>query len=345
MASPAQIEANRRNAQRSTGPTSETGKAISSQNALKHGLSGSTTAALMASESDRSLLEERKALWRPEFRPQGAEEEAFFETLVAEQIRVERCRDAFFSLCRDYGRRAQLRWDVDRRREADDLALKLGRSPQAVARQLEDTKQGAEVKLEFWRALSSSLEKHGTWTDAQRSLALDLLGVHPDLRDGETPVDPALGDVLTVRRALVAEEIARLEELRDGILSDLDASERAVAETTLGAEFTKPVQLMYRYERDATRRMQWAWKRLDAAREDRPLETRKAPAPAPSHATRPVPPPTRPAVPRLPVSAARPTATPIPVETAAKPRDPEPAVRHLNRRERRAQAAMARRAG
>lgn len=39
MATPAQIAANRRNAKRSTGPITPEGKAICSQNALKHGLS------------------------------------------------------------------------------------------------------------------------------------------------------------------------------------------------------------------------------------------------------------------------------------------------------------------
>ena len=38
MSTPRQIEANRRNAQKSTGPTSVTGKAVSSMNALKTGI-------------------------------------------------------------------------------------------------------------------------------------------------------------------------------------------------------------------------------------------------------------------------------------------------------------------
>ena len=38
MSTPRQIEANRRNAQKSTGPTSVTGKAASSMNALKTGI-------------------------------------------------------------------------------------------------------------------------------------------------------------------------------------------------------------------------------------------------------------------------------------------------------------------
>jgi hypothetical protein len=41
MATPAQIEANRRNARKSTGPKTAAGKAASSRNALTHGLTAS----------------------------------------------------------------------------------------------------------------------------------------------------------------------------------------------------------------------------------------------------------------------------------------------------------------
>ena len=44
MATPAQIEANRRNARRSTGPRTPAGKARSSRNALKHGLRAASPA-------------------------------------------------------------------------------------------------------------------------------------------------------------------------------------------------------------------------------------------------------------------------------------------------------------
>lgn len=40
MTSPAKLEANRRNAQRSTGPRTEAGKARSARNAVKHGFTG-----------------------------------------------------------------------------------------------------------------------------------------------------------------------------------------------------------------------------------------------------------------------------------------------------------------
>ncbi|HEY2158642.1 MAG TPA: hypothetical protein VGH33_23630 [Isosphaeraceae bacterium] len=335
MATAAQIAANQANAQKSTGPKTPPGKAASSRNATRHGLS--TTAALAASESDKAYLEDEKARWRVDFDPRGAEEEHLFEVVVAESIRQRRCTDAYFALCRDHGHKAQLQWDDDRRRQADDLALKLGKSPHAVARQLEATWHGAALKIELWHGLASSLERHKTWTDAQRSLALDLLGIRPELRDAETPADPIEGDVLGARRALIASEVARLETLRDGVLAERDDHERVMAESTVGAELTKPLQLIDRYERAAWNRARWAWRKLDEARKARSVNP-------PGRAST--------SVSVVHVSAAKPAPRPMPGPAAATPaRDvtsPEPTPappRPLNRRQRRAQAAMARRAG
>src|SRR4029077_2858160 len=123
-------------------------------------------------------------------------------------------------------------------RQADELAARLAKEPQSVARRLEATKQGAELMLNLWSGLAASLDRHRVWTDAQRSLALDLLGVRLEFRDAVTPVDPIAGDVLEVRRGVIASEVARLEALRDGALSDLDADDRVLAEASLGAELT-----------------------------------------------------------------------------------------------------------
>jgi hypothetical protein len=354
MATAAQIAANQANALKSTGPKTPPGKAASSRNATKHGLSGPATAGLLASESGRAFLEEEKAAWRADFDPRGPEEEHLFEVVVAESIRQRRCADAYFALVRDHADRAKLQWDDDRRREADELMLGLAKRPHVVARRIEATRHGAGLKLELWRALGASLEAHQAWTDAQRGIALDLLGIHPDFRDAATPADPAGGDVLARRRALVASEVARLEALSDGALAARDELERAMAEASLGAEFSKPLQLMHRYERASWSRGQWAWRKLDEARQARAagVESRAVAPPAAP----------RPAAPR-PVGASSPpaprpipdpvlvpvSATPAPVASPARAMlSPEPkplASRPLNRRGRRAQAAMARRAG
>ena len=265
--------------------------------------------------------------------------------MVTESIRVGRCVDAYFALCREHGRKARTQWDADRRREADDLGSRPGKSPHRVARRIEATHQGCELMLEFWRGLASSLERHKTWTDAQRSLALDLLGVHPELRDAETPADPAEGDAFEARRALVAAEVARLTALRDGALAERDDEERALAESTIGAELTKPLQLMHRYEMAALAPPAVGLRKLDAAR-----KARRADAPPVARAgaapRRPVaaPPPGRRSRRRPgaggPDGRGGPVAAPLP-RPAAPARPPAP----LNRHQRRARPALARQSG
>jgi len=57
MTSLRQIEANRRNAQRSTGPKTQNGKARSSQNAVRHGLTAETVIAPLEDPADYRAFE------------------------------------------------------------------------------------------------------------------------------------------------------------------------------------------------------------------------------------------------------------------------------------------------
>src|SRR5260370_15053835 len=66
-----QIEANRRNAQLSTGPKTDQGKAAIAQNALKHGLYAST---LLLPEEDRTQYESLCQLYIENYQPEGLAE-------------------------------------------------------------------------------------------------------------------------------------------------------------------------------------------------------------------------------------------------------------------------------
>ena len=66
MSSDAQIQANRENAKHSTGPTTDSGKAVSAQNARKHGFEAPFR---VLPDEDReeysALLQELRAEWSP----------------------------------------------------------------------------------------------------------------------------------------------------------------------------------------------------------------------------------------------------------------------------------------
>jgi hypothetical protein len=64
MSSLRQIAANQLNAQKSTGPKTDEGKAISRGNALKHGFAGS---GIVAVEGDEQEIAERIEAWRGAF--------------------------------------------------------------------------------------------------------------------------------------------------------------------------------------------------------------------------------------------------------------------------------------
>ena len=87
MATQKQIEANRRNAQRSTGPKTPEGKAAVSRNAQKHGLA--SRLAVLPKENRTDFLE-LLAGFRSELRPATAFEEVLVFHLAAADWRLRR---------------------------------------------------------------------------------------------------------------------------------------------------------------------------------------------------------------------------------------------------------------
>ena len=73
MSSQARIDANRRNAQKSTGPRTPEGKARSSQNALRHGLASISHHSFLAAE-DRTAFERMLAGYVRIYQPAHADE-------------------------------------------------------------------------------------------------------------------------------------------------------------------------------------------------------------------------------------------------------------------------------
>jgi hypothetical protein len=87
MSTQAHVDANRRNAQLSTGPTSEAGKARSSLNGVKTGLTGRT---VLLPGDDAALYEAHVSRFIERFQPSGEEEQNLVQSLADTEWRLLR---------------------------------------------------------------------------------------------------------------------------------------------------------------------------------------------------------------------------------------------------------------
>jgi hypothetical protein len=252
MASERQIQANLRNASRSKGPSSALGKSRSRLNATKHGMAAELP-EIEAGHSPEFL--DRQAKWSAEYLPVGEAGQWAMDRAVAASFRIERCEKAIDGVIDASRDRAGLAWDQDKAVEAATIAGRLAKEPTLASRQLETTRAGVALLIEMWLRLVEALRNEGGWSESDASRALDLLGVHAELRSGRTPIDgPEGSDLAAFRRELALDEVARLQGLHDAVMVELDEIERSRAMAGNGALFSKPAKLLLRYEREAWRR-------------------------------------------------------------------------------------------
>ena len=270
-----QIEANRLNAQRSTGPRTTEGKEQARRNALKHGLAG---AGVVLPDDESEAIQERLAQWYSSIRPWNPYEVWLTEQIVVASVQIDRCQHEERTLRTEQARRAETSWNADRTLAAEILAGGLSKKPALVSRQLRQTLQGCHWLIARWIMLGQVLVRSEEWTGPQQGLALDLLGIAPELRDGPTTLTPPPGaDRRDYLLALVDTELATLRTLQETVLADRDAREQAAAELGLERETSRPLSLLRRYEAAWQRRMQSGLKQL---RRGRPSTSQAAPTPA-----------------------------------------------------------------
>ena len=204
MATDAQINANRRNAQRSTGPKSEAGKKRSSMNATKHGMT-SKHLNVMAGD-DPVYYQSRIDAFMNDFPNMDSLEVSVCKRLVhVDHIldRVNVCRDYTLSermrmaktecqiarcdAAEELGRRLTFepldRMDIPKihdpkirermdRREADN--------PACLKRALEVTAEGCRWMIRRWEGLKGNLRAGQMWHFPEEYDAVRLLGLRPE---------------------------------------------------------------------------------------------------------------------------------------------------------------------
>ena len=239
MATIRQLNANRENAQLSTGPTSDEGKDRSRGNALKHGLAGE---GIVLDADDTQAVAQRLDAWRGDFEPQAGHQEWLYERMVVASIRMDRCSREQSKVRSYQAERARTCWNADRELEADEIAAGLSKRPSLVVRRLGRTRQGCEWLMHQWNELGLVLHVNQQWDEAQSSTAYDLLGIAPALRDGlgflpEQPLNEMVNLAIT-----------GLQNRIDSGLADLDAREREYAESGDPVTPSRELIRLRRYE-------------------------------------------------------------------------------------------------
>ena len=348
--SAARLNANRRNARRSTGPITESGKHRSRLNARTHGLRAESDAV---APDEAEAVADRSAAWAPAL-PAGDDRRRWLASqLILASVRIDRCQERQRAQAAFEADRASSCWEADRQAEAERLGSRLGEAPTLVVAQLCRFAAGIDWLLDRWRLLADLLDAGKPWDDAQLRLCLDLMQVPEPFRDAHLPRLAALP--AEELRSLSAETIASLETLLASA-SRIDQADRSLAEAGLPTSEGPEQRRLRRYEAALWRRLRGFEAMLDPGRGPDPdpddladdipdLPDEAAPLPvAPSPPPRPVRQRPSPAPAPSPVSSASMSASApclvssddAPATLPARGLAPSAAPTPRNRRERRA---------
>jgi hypothetical protein len=169
---------NRRNASKSTGPTSERGKGQSRRNALKHGLRAE---ALALPNEDPDAVAARADAWNDYYRPQSPAAQHLVNACVAATLLSDRCQKYHEAALAKQVRDAEHDWEVAREEEVAALVALLRADPAAAARGLARTGHGCRWLIARWEALRAVFDGEvGGWTGPECEEALRLQGLRPE---------------------------------------------------------------------------------------------------------------------------------------------------------------------
>ncbi|RUL82215.1 hypothetical protein [Tautonia sociabilis] len=281
------IEANRRNAQRSTGPRTDEGKARSRANGLRHGMA----AEVLVPEEDRVAYEQVLERWRREAGPDNVVEEHLIQRAAVLSVRLDRIERANQEAREAAAREAVARWYRRKQAAARKMGQRLMLDPVNVIEELEATAFGCDWLIRHWRRLDSQIRLGSRWDGRDRAQAMAMFGLPggppgPDagedaktlwtlavsvgyaepsafgasalrVASSEAENAPAQTDPDAIRaalRAVIARQIERLRALRDASWREVEGPERAaVARLAAAADTSQEGQLRHRYESSADR--------------------------------------------------------------------------------------------
>ena len=285
--SPEQLASNRRNAVRSTGPTSPAGKARVRSNAVKHGLSG---AGLALPVEDAAEVERRFRALGDDLRPVGERERILAHRAAFLSVRLDRCAAYETAALSEAIRTAEADHDQEIRRDIDDAVKRLPDDPTSSVARLERTPEGVDWMLKVWGELLEDVTFGTYLMFNQVTRAENLLGRRSDepcdsrfhaLASAlggnflllDPPGTPPTTDPARVQErkesaraglvAIIRGEVARLQALRAGLPFDDLARSRAEAPLRRLFDPSSKGVLFRRYETAAARELHRTFAHFD----------------------------------------------------------------------------------
>ena len=301
-ASPARIAANQQNAQRSTGPKTDEGKARSRLNACRHGLAGSGD--IIGPGEDLALIDQRTAAFIRELAAPGSVGELLARRAAVLSVRMEKAADREVQAVAASAQTGVDQFDRDRVDQLDAWLVEAEKSerPDLILARLEADPEGLAALGESWRSLRAAVARDDAASTARAALWLGLVTsggatsaqLLPEIDAEIARLDHRLGSPLIQEAARHVTNQRR----EAGLIASFDPSPEAT--------------LARRYEAAAERGMYRAMRAIQELRRDGSSAALDLIPPSPPH-------PTPPSIAATPARAVSPEPPPIPPMGSFRP--------------------------
>lgn len=146
--------ANQRNAQKSTGPKTEARKMAARLNSLTHGMKSEHG---LVPPHLTEAVGRHNTMLTDAYRPETDNQRWLLEQVADAAARLDYCQFMIRAQIDDMADRADLCWDEDRNRAAEEIAARLPKDPGRTASRLRESAQGCRWILARWDALGVPL--------------------------------------------------------------------------------------------------------------------------------------------------------------------------------------------
>ncbi len=234
MTSEARIEANRRNAKKSTGPRTAEGKARARMNALTHGLRAEQ---VVLPTEDPKEFEAHLGRWMADWKPPTETRRFLVERVAVASWRLERCVRVETGRLSDRAEGALAKWDHSRAVVNDRAETLFAIDPAEAIARLEQTRSGILRLIQRWAGIEQAFTDPSGWTDEveHHQRLVHMMGY--SLNDGTDEVRY----LIDVSRQMLLRNRPELAEPGESAMSD--ANHAALA-TTFHAVFVSKFNIL-----------------------------------------------------------------------------------------------------